>query len=296
MKANIIKTDIIRILIALLLCPLVFSYTSCNKDAALPNDPIDNLGGYKPEGNPEIDAWIKSNLTQPFNIAVKYQYDPFEIDYMKVTTPPKEDYVIPTMRLVLSCMANPYLKNSDSTFVKKIIPKLWVLVGSAQYNNDGTMVLGQAEGANKITIMDVNKYAPNEQFAINTNYTVHHETAHILHQTKLYSQQFKFVNPEYYTATWHNYSDKEAFDLGFVRNYAMASSDEDFVETIAFLLVKGQQAYNDIISNSSAAGKERLRIKEQLVVEYFKDKWSIDFRQLQTDVRAGISSYINENN
>jgi len=292
-KTMINKIDIRRTGWSLfILCLLFVGIQSCKENDSVSSDSIPNLGGYKPAGNPTIDTWIKKNLTEPFNVAVKYQYDPFEVDFMKNTTPAKEEYVIPTMELVKQCMVHPYLKNSDSAFVKRIIPKLWVLIGSGQYNDNGTVVLGQDEGGNKITLMDVNKYDKSRQFVQSSNYTVQHETAHILHQTRIFSPQFKYVNPEYYTTTWHNYPDKEAFDLGFVRNYAMASAEEDFVETIAYLLVFGQKAYDDLANKSTPAGKNRLKIKEQLVVEYFKDKWNMDFRQLQVDVQQGINGYI----
>lgn len=291
-KQNYIATNlqVMKTVACVMLAFMVLS--GCTKEDAIPSEPIPNLGGYKPAGNPTIDSWIKKNLTDPFNVTVKYQYDPFEVDFMKNTTPAKEEFVIPTMELVKQCMIEPYIKNSDSAFVKKIVPKLWVLVGSGQYNDDGTVVLGQAEGANKITLMDVNKYAKTKLFVQSSNHTVQHETAHILHQTRVYAPAFKYVNPEYYTTTWHNYTDKQAYNLGFVRNYAMASADEDFVETIFYLLVYGQTAYDNLVKGSSEAGKNRLRVKEQLVIEYFKEKWNMDFRQLQADVQASINNYI----
>lgn len=269
------------------------SLTSCKKEDKLPMERIENLGGYKPEGNPTIDAWIKKNLTNPFNVNVKYQYDPFEIDYTKNTAPAKQEFVIPVMEMVEYSMIRPYLAVSDSTFVKQIIPKLWVLVGSGQYNDDGTVVLGQAEGANKITIMDINEFARTPAFVGKNTYTVHHETAHILHQTKIYSPLFKYVNPGLYTTTWFNVTEANAHYNGFVRNYALSSPDEDFVETIAFLLTKGQIEYDKLVANASEIGKTRLRAKEQYVVEYFKDKWKIDFRALQILVLQGNKDYIN---
>lgn len=264
----------------------------CKENDSIPEERIENLGGYKPKGNPIIDNWILNNLTKPFNVTVKYQYDPFEVDFMKNTAPAKQELVIPVMELVRKCMISPYIENSDSATVKKIIPKLWVLIGSAEYNSNGTMVLGQAEGANKITIMDINKFTNTREFVESTNYTVHHETAHILHQTKMYTPLFKFVNPDMYTTTWNNYTDKEAINFGFVRNYAMASSDEDFVETISYLLVRGQDAFDKLVSQSSAVGKNRLRLKEQYVVEYFNEKWSVNFRDLQKNVKESIDQYL----
>lgn len=270
----------------------LFIFQSCTKDGPLNNPEIPNLGGYNPEGDPLIDAWISENLTTPFNVAVKYQYDPFEIDYTKNTVPPKKEFVIPIMEMVLKCMAGPYIEVSDSVFMKTVMPKTWVLIGSVQYNNDGTVLLGQAEGANKITIMDINRYELKESFIKTTNRTIQHETAHILHQTRIYDPNFKLINPEKYTTTWFNIPDKDANKEGFVRNYAMYTPDEDFVETIAFLLVYGQTEYNKLVTNASAEGKTRLLLKEKYVVDYFNDKWDIDFRQLQVLVKKSMDDYL----
>jgi len=282
---------IILLLHAVTLCSSLGLY-SCTKEDKLPTEQIENLGGYRAKGDPIIDEWIKNNLTRPFNVRVKYEYDPFEVDYTKNTAPAELGYVIPVMQMVQQSMIAPYLHVSDSAFVKQIIPKLWVLVGSGQYNDDGTVVLGQAEGANKITIMDMNKYARNADFVGQTTYTIHHETAHILHQTKLYSPLFKYINPGLYTVTWFNVKDADALYNGFVRNYAMSNPDDDFVETIAFLLTKGQAEYDKLIANASEIGASRFKLKEQYVVEYFKDKWKIDFRELQKLVLQGNKDYI----
>ncbi len=41
-------------------------------------------------------------------------------------------------------------------------PKKIILVGSPEYNADGSQVLGQAEGARKITLFDGNSYNPSD--------------------------------------------------------------------------------------------------------------------------------------
>lgn len=247
-------------------------FISCQKEETIPSEQIENLGGFSSVSNPEIDQWIYDSLTVPYNVTVKYKYDPFETDYFKNTVPADEKIVIPTMAMVVECMTRPYLAVKDSAMVRKIIPKLWVLLGSGEYNDNGTVVLGQAEGGNKITLMDINKFDRHDTaFVIKELHTVHHETSHILHQTIMYPTAFKFINPELYTATWFNNSGDDANSLGFVTNYAMAASDEDFVETIAYLLVEGQKSFDNLVTKASDIGKQRLLSKETIVVSYFKD-------------------------
>lgn len=286
------KNQLFKLVPLFILLGWTVHLVSCRKNQDLPDELIANLGGYRPDGDKSIDNWILDNLTKPYNVNVKYQYDPFEVDYTKNTVPPKRELVVPVMKFVQHCMISPYIAVKDSALAKKIVPKTWVLMGSAEYNDNGTIVLGTAEGANKITVMDINKFVLKDSVLRNIAYTVNHETGHVLHQNKMYSPGFKFINPEFYTTTWYNVEDTVAMKNGFVRNYAYASPDEDFVETIAFLLVHGQEKYDQLVSKASENGKKRFRLKEQYVVEYFKERWEIDFRSLQREVDQGIKTYL----
>lgn len=76
----------------------------------------------------------------------------------------------------------------NPNFLRQYIPKTIHFIGSPAYEDNGTMVLGTAEGGMKITLYNVNDINP-DQIDINllNDYyfqTMHHEFAHILHQTK----------------------------------------------------------------------------------------------------------------
>lgn len=71
------------------------------------------------------------------------------------------------------------------------------MVGSPEYNADGSQVLGQAEGARKITLFDGNSYNPSDADWIRSiMHTIEHEFAHILHQTKCMIPVSKIYPPE----------------------------------------------------------------------------------------------------
>ena len=236
-----------------------------------------------------IDQWIVQNYTDPYNIAVNYKWVPFELATDKTLVPVKEEKVIPVMTLVKQTWIDPYVQEAGADFMKINAPKQFVLVGSPQYNNDGTMVLGEAESGRKVTLFVINDFVKTDVPAVKQMlHTIHHEFAHILHQSKLYPRNFKQITPSGYTATWYNTSDEEAWNLGFITPYSRASTDEDFVEMISTMLVEGHDGYEAILGKASASGKALLRQKEAIVVAYFKETWNIDFYQLQQATEEAI--------
>jgi substrate import-associated zinc metallohydrolase lipoprotein len=236
-----------------------------------------------------IDQWIVQNYTNPYNIAINYKWVPFELATDKTLVPVKEEKVIPVMTLVKQTWIDPYVTEAGEDFMKINAPKQFVLVGSPQYNNDGTMVLGEAESGRKVTLFVINDFIKTDVPAVKQMlHTIHHEFAHILHQSKLYPRNFKQITPSGYTATWYNTEDEDAWNLGFITPYARASTDEDFVEMISTMLVEGHDGYEAKLGKASANGKALLRQKEAIVVAYFKETWNIDFYQLQQTTAAAI--------
>lgn len=237
----------------------------------------------------DLDLWIEQTYTLPYNIAVDYKWKPFEVAYNKVLVPPKESQVRPAMELVLKTWIEPYNGVAGVTFMKKYAPKQFVLVGSPQYNDDGTLVLGEAESGRKVTLFVINSFDERNVAQVKRMlHTIHHEFAHILHQTILYPREYKQVTPSGYTASWYNTSPQAALDIGFITPYARASSDEDFVEMIATMLVEGKEGFDAIVANASPEGQALLRRKENIVVSYFQNTWRIDFRALQQKTDEAI--------
>lgn len=289
---------------------ILFSLASCKKEPVGDVENIPGLGGDTWEATP-IDTWINDSLTVPFNIAVKYKWDQFELSLNKTLVPPKEDKVIPALRAVKKVWIDTYIAETDSLFMKKYVPKFFALCGSASWNTDGTITLGTAEGGRKVVLYVLNDfrskemtgYVPSDSFNIKQMFhTIEHEFAHILHQTIMYPQEYKSISVGFYTSNWNNVSNADARKDGFVTAYAESSPDEDFVEMVSMMLVEGKAGFEAIV-NSIPAGTSannttqaqaisRLRQKEAIVVNYFKDTWGIDFYSLQTRVRAQVVSLI----
>jgi hypothetical protein len=85
-------------------------------------------------------------------------------------------------------------------------------------------------------------------------------------------------------------SEREALENGYITPYSMASSDEDFVEMVANMLMEGRTRFNEIVASVNPTAQEAFRSKEQFVVNYFRTVWDIDFYELQTYVQAALNT------
>jgi substrate import-associated zinc metallohydrolase lipoprotein len=291
------KHTIYLLLLALSIC------ASCKKEDDLGDvSTIPGLGGDTWAAT-SIDNWIRDTLTVPFNVAAKYRWDQGELDFDKSLTPPREEKIIPLLSAIKKVWIDNYVKEAGKTFMQKYIPKFFVLVGSANWNMDGTITLGTAEGGRRIVLYVLNDfrikgmpgYVPSDSFTIKMMFhTIEHEFGHILHQTILYPQDFKRISVGDYTSDWNNTSDEEAHEKGFITAYAQSAADEDFVEMISMMLSEGKGGYEAILKDiKDATAISKLRQKEAMVVNYFKDVWGINFYSLQTRTRASIDALMN---
>lgn len=285
---------------------LVAAFAGCRKDDDPGNvDNIPGLGGDTWAKGP-IDAWIQDSLTAPLNVDVKYKWDQNELDPTKTLVPPREDKIIPVLSTIKRAWIRPYDQEAGTLFLKKYGPKHFVLVGSASYNLDGTLTIGQAEGGRTILLFALNDFRvswmPEFKPADSANvkemfHVIHHEFAHILVQNTVYNVDYKRISVGQYTSTWYLESDQEANSRGFVTPYAMANPDEDFMEMVAMMLIEGRAGFDRIVNNIAipatdgttvAQAKERLRKKEAIVVDYFRNSWGINFYNLQLRTRAEL--------
>ncbi|THU39917.1 hypothetical protein FAM09_08460 [Niastella caeni] len=249
-----------------------------------------------------IDNWIRDTLTVPYNVAAKYKWDQGELDFDKTLTPPDEAKIIPVLSSIKKVWIDNYVAEAGKTFMQKYIPKFFVLVGSANWNIDGTITLGTAEGGRRIALYVLNDFRTKGMTgyvpADSTNvimmfHTIEHEFGHILHQTVMYPEDYKRISVGDYTSNWNNTTDAEANAKGFITAYSQSSPDEDFVEMISMMLSQGKAGYEAIVNGiSNATARNKLRQKEVIVVNYFKDVWGINFYSLQTRTRNSINALI----
>ena len=274
---------------SIILTTLAFSlFFSCQKEEELDVSYFEYRGDDWAQS--PLDEWLYQNFVVPYNIEIKYRFDRNELAINKVLVPPAEDKVIPVMETINQTWIQPYVLEAGEAFIKKLSPKQFVLVGSPEFNTDGTITLGTAEGGRKVVLYVLNDFAKTDEEAVKQMlHTIHHEFAHILHQTVMYPEEFKRISTGY-TASWTDFSMEDARSRGFISNYARSAPDEDFVEMIAFMLVEGKDGFNAIVNSTPEEAQAALRRKEQIVEQYFKEAWNINIYSLQARTDAAIKA------
>lgn len=284
----------------------VLAITSCGKED-LNVDDISGLGGdiWTPT---TIDKWLYDSLTVPYNIATKYKWDQSELEQDKTIVPPDESKIIPVMRSVKKVWIDAYVAEGGDIFFRKYCPKFFVLAGSASWNLDGSITLGTAEGGRKVVLYLLNEfknkttpgYVPADSGVVKQMFhVIEHEFTHILDQTIRRQVEFDAVCAGFYTSDWINTFDAEARKDGFITAYALSKPAEDWAEMVSIMLIEGRGGFDAIVNSISSASvrgttpdeaKAKLRLKESLVVNYFKQAWNIDFYSLQSRTRGAIKS------
>lgn len=265
---------------------LLLSAVSCRKSSTLDVD----MSKYIVD-NPvttDLDNWITDNLTNPYNIQFQYRYDRIlQGDIGKDVSPVKLDKVKPTAQAVINIFLKTYEKVAGIPFIKTYTPKQFVLFGTPSYNNDGTITLGSADGGRRVILYDLNNLDFNDPAQVSTKmHTIHHEFTHVLNQTIAVQPDFRLVTKADYDQDWTNANNTLALaqSLGFISRYARMDYNEDFAETTAHLLIKGQLWYDSVARTAGTDGQTKLKKKEALVVDYFKQYLNINFRDLQNEV------------
>lgn len=264
-------------------------FTSCS-DEELSKDSIFGEDVQAPERD-GFDTWLYLNYTYPYNIQFNYKYVDKETDNTYNLVPANRDKAIAMAKLVKYLWVDSYveLMGDNGLFFKTYCPKIIQLVGSKAYNEQGSVVLGTAEGGMKITFYNVNELTPNNLSISFLNEwffeTMHHEFAHILHQTKNYSTDFKQISTDYQGPSWLNMTDKEARQRGYVTAYSSYAPDEDFVEIIANYVTHDEAWWNDVLEQAGDEGKDKIDRKFKIVKDYMQESWSIDLDKLREIVQ-----------
>ena len=269
---------------------------SCNEDALSDNSIFDTE---TPERN-EFDNWLLTEYVDPYNINFKYRFEDKESDQQYNLVPAEYDKSVALAKLVKFLWLQSYeeLMDDNGEFIKTYCPKIITLIGSKAYNPDShSVVLGTAEGGLKVVLYNVNELdTENPDVEILNEWyfkTMHHEFAHILHQTKDYPIEYNEITVGKYTGpSWTNLTEEEALELGFISNYASTEPQEDFVEMIANYVTHNAQWWRERM-DMAGDGKEALQQKLELVKEYLDLSWNISLDELRTIVQrrsAEISS------
>ena len=267
------------------------------------------------EEQTEFDKWLEVNFATPYNIDFKYRYKETESDYDYYTVPAKYNDAIKMAHLVKYLCVETYDEVAGTDFTRRYFPKMFFLIGEWEYRNNGTYILGTAEGGRKILLAGLNYLSDNiAKGPEYMNYfyfkTIHHEFTHIMNQTKEIPADFQLVTGDKYVGDmWSEEPyDKEYLANGFITAYSKNSYQEDFAEMLSTYITNDASQWEEWLEEADKAAAEKakktgeektapselLSSKLDIVRRYMKESFNIDIDVLretvqrrQADVFAG---------
>jgi substrate import-associated zinc metallohydrolase lipoprotein len=278
---------------------LITIVVSCRKTEDNLNVDYSSFNADNPTTNTPLDAWLKTNFLDEYNIEVVYRYNRYYHGNTANVVPNKLENIQPTMQIVLDGFIAPYRKIGGETFTKKYMPKEWVLFGSYSYANTADPgVAGTAAAGRRITLYGVNEYQPlpaGQFYAWDRHRIMHHEFGHILNQIIPIPTDFEAISKGFYKQPYDQTLLVDAHNNGFVTSYASGQPTEDYAETISWLLINGQAWYDYwTVTAATADGKSRLTQKELNVINYYTNL-GLDFKALQREVQLYMKNTLNRN-
>lgn len=279
--------------IALCLATLCLAFSSCSDDD--PSDPT-NFPTDEVQRN-DFDKWLLKNFTNPYNVDFKYKMQDIESDMTKNLVPADSAKSAKLAIIIKYLWFDAYVESAGSDFIKENVPRVIHLIGSPAFNSNGTIVLGTAEGGQKVTLYMVNRLSDEnlkDYSYLNEYYfhTMHHEFTHILNQKQPYDRNFEKVTASgYISGDWSQIEDDDAMKKGFVSAYAMSEGKEDFAEMLATYVTSTTDEWNAILSkagdnlvDNNITAKVALEQKIAFVKDYMTKSWNVDIDQLRDAV------------
>lgn len=278
--------------------------TSCSSDEPSGN----SIFRYEETEFTEFDQWLYDNFTKPYNIQFIYRYVDRETNNQYNVVPADPEKAKALAILIKNVWIEAYETVLGQDFIKQYGPKVYQLLGSPQYNSNGSMVLGYAENAVKITLLRVNEididnlyinmtdpFRSHYDEPLDLNYwyfhTMHHEFFHILTQSKNYPTTFRQISAgHYHTADWINVEDTQAPLEGFVTGYASGEYNEDIAEVYSTYVTSTPEAWEKILELAATgdvdgtSGRDLIEQKLEIVKEYMSGTWGVDLDLLRAEV------------
>ena len=300
---------------------LALGLTSCSSDELKYQSVISVI---KIEPN-EFDMWLEENFRNPYNIDFKYRYEEIESDLNYYTVPATYDESIKMAHLVKYLCVEAYNEVAGIEFTRAQFPKMFFLIGEWEYRNNGSFILGTAEGGRKILLSGMTYLNPilaglpeyndfvfefGTNVAENLNHyyikTIHHEFTHILNQTKDYPTAFRQITPGSYVSD-SQFSEPYSSNYlkrGFISAYAQTNTAEDFAEMVSEYITHTKEWWEAQMKaadttwsedpNQTQTGRVLIEQKLDAVKDYMFTTWNIDLDVLrdcilrrQVDVTSG---------
>lgn len=267
---------------------IAFVFGACSEDdEPNPDVSVINMGGGEQN---DFDKYLEKTFVDPYNINFVYKWQDIEGDMDYALVPASYKNSIKMANLIKYLCLDAYEEVAPEGFLKTYFPKMFMLVGSAGYRNNGTYTLGTAEGGLKITLYLINELDVTNVQRLYSHYfrTIFHEFSHILHQTKDYTTDFdKISATDYVGGSWNSaWKAGESAAKGFISDYSSKEVNEDFVELIAHYITNTDTSWEAKLVAAGATGRPIIEQKMAIIKSYMKDVWRIDM----DDLREAIDS------
>lgn len=287
-----------HIKLSLIAMMLGFVLASCD------NDDPSGESIFKPttQTETEFDKWLNANFVEPYNIKLNYLYNDKLSNNSYNVVPATITNSKAMAKMIKHVWLDAYVEAVGDVFVKENTFRVFQFIGSPEFNSQGEIVLGTAEGGIQVTLFRLNEldldniyvnqdeaFRPHSNLPLDLNYwyfhTMHHEFCHILTQKKYYSTDFQTISAgKYHSADWVNVDDVDGVKEGFVTGYASGEYNEDFAEVYATYVTSSDKSWAERMTAAGTEGATIINSKLEIVRSYFNDTWGIDLEKLRTIV------------
>jgi substrate import-associated zinc metallohydrolase lipoprotein len=290
---------------------MALALVSCSKDE-IKSESVISVDNYVPN---EFDLWLEENYRNPYNIDFKYRYEEIESDLNYYTVPATYEASVKMAHLVKYLCVETYNEVAGIEFTRSQFPKMFFLIGEWEYRNNGSFILGTAEGGRKILLSGLTYLEPildgkteyndfpfefGSDIAENLNHyyikTIHHEFTHILNQTKDYPTSFRQVTPSSYVSDsqFSEPYNSAYLKRGFISAYAQTNTAEDFAEMVSEYVTHSPEWWEAQMKAADGKWSDdptqeqtgRVLIEQKLDItrDYMHTIWNIDLDRLRESI------------
>lgn len=233
------------------------AFVSCDNDD--PNS--ESIFKTETKNETEFDKWLNTNFVEPYNIKLYYLYNDKLTDNYYNVVPATITNSKAMAKMIKHVWLDAYVEACGVDFLKANAFRVFQFIGSPEFDGQGKIVLGTAEGGVQVTLFRLNEldldhiyvnqdepFRAKAKLPLDLNYwyfhTMHHEFCHILTQKKDYSTDFQTISAgKYHSTDWINVKDEDAIQEGFVTGYASGEYNEDFAEVYANYVTSSDESW-----------------------------------------------------
>ncbi|WP_126973266.1 substrate import-associated zinc metallohydrolase lipoprotein [Gynurincola endophyticus] len=251
--------------------------TGCKKEGTIPYEPYEEHFIIENETDEAI-----YDIYKDYQSKIIYRWDRRYITADAFASPPQFELVLPFIDNVIRKLFIAPYDRQKADFMRAHMPIEMILFGTQMNYVEGDernfSAAGLAYGLSRVIITGVNGYNLKNSNWLRGQYaTLHHEFAHVLDKKYGRPAEFDKVSEGKYAGgtVYSAFTQAEARNRGFWRNYGMSNESEDFATWVDGIVTTPKA---DVLV--IAAGNDLLAQKYKIVYNFYLDK-GIDLHFIQ---------------